>query len=273
VNQRWAMSPTQTATRKSYPSDATDAQWQLIEPFVRCDEANLGPQALIHDRREIVNAIFYQTRTGCQWRYLPHDLPDWQIVYHYFRKWGKDGTLKRMHNAFREKVRQAEGRNALPSAGVLDSQSAKATEEAETRGYDAGKKINGRKRHVLVDTIGMLLVLWVSTADVQDRDASKVIFPRAAAEFPTLKLVWADGGYQGPIAAKPATDVGIKLEIVKRSDDTKGFKVLPRRWVVERTFGWLNRERRLSKDYERTEESSEAFIYWGMTRLMVRRLA
>jgi len=260
------------SARKAYPSDLTDTQWQLIEPFVRVDIDNHGPKPVLYERREIVNAILYQTRTGCQWRYLPHDLPSWRSVFYYFQLWQKDGTLKKMHDSFREKVRIAAGRNAEPSAGVLDSQSAKSTEEAETRGYDAGKKVKGRKRHLIVDVIGLLLVVWVSTADVQDRDAAKVVFPRAAKEFSSLKLVWADGGYQGPIAAAQARAANLTLEIVKRSDDTKGFKVLPRRWVVERTFGWLNRERRLSKDYERTEESATAFIYWGMTRLMARRL-
>jgi putative transposase len=263
------------AKRKAYPSDLSDAQWEMLQPFVDVDKSKIGPNPAIHDRREIVNAILYQTRTGCQWRYLPHDLPDWQSVYHYFRLWAQNGTLKSMHDSLRELVRVAAGRQEQPTAAVLDSQSVKTTEvaAAESRGYDAGKKVKGRKRHLLVDTIGMVLMLWVSTADVQDRDSVKAMFPKAAEDFPFLKLVWVDGGYQGPIAAKAGADSGIKLEVVKRTDNLKGFKLLPRRWVVERTFGWLNRERRLSKDYERTNESSEAFVYWSMTALMVRRVA
>ena len=158
---------------------------------------------------------------------------------------------------------------------MLDSQSVKTTEEAETKGYDAGKKVKGRKRHLLVDKLGLVLLVWMSTADVQDRDAAQAVLPLAAYDYPTLQLqkTWADGAYQGQQVEKVASESGITLEVVKRSDKDKGFVVQPKRWIVERTFGWLNRERRLSKDYERKEESSEAFIHLGMTRLMLRRLA
>jgi putative transposase len=267
-----AMSPTpKVAARKRYPSDLTDAQWELVEPFVRANP--VGPQPVVHERRDVVNAIFYISRTGAPWRYLPHDMPDWQSVYHYFRLWTKDGTLKLLHEVLRGKVRQQEGRSAQPTAGILDSQSVKTALEAESRGYDAGKKVKGRKRHLLVDVLGLVLVAWITTADVQDRDAAAAVLPMAAEQFPTLQKVWADGAYEGPRVADIAQQTGIDVEIVKRTDTTPGFVVQARRWVVERTFGWLSRERRLSRDYERKEESSETFIYLGMIRLMLGRLA
>ena len=266
------MSPTAPVTpRKPYPSDLTDAQWALVEPFVRGNP--VGPQPVVHSRREVLNAILYITKTGVQWRYLPHDFPDWQSVYSYFRQWKKDGTLKFLHDALRGKVRKKAGRTQQPTAGVLDSQSVKTDVEAETRGYDANKKLKGRKRHLLVDTLGLVLVAWMSTADVQDRDATAAVLPLAAEQFPTLQKVWADAAYQGPRVAAVAAQAGLQVEIVKRSDSQPGFVVQAKRWIVERTFGWLSRERRLARDYERKEESSEAFIYLGMSRLMLGRLA
>jgi putative transposase len=256
--------------RKPYPTDLTDEQWALLEPFVRASEC--GPQQVLHSRREVVNAILYITHTGAQWRYMPHDLPDWQLVYHYFALWKKNGTLKRIHDALRGKVRKKAGRQEQPTASILDSQSVKTTEEAETRGYDGGKKVKGRKRHLLVDTLGLLLLAWVTTADVQDGSAAHAILPLAALEYPTLEKTWVDTAYQGRRVEAVAKESGIDIEVVKRSEQDKGFVLQARRWVVERTFGWLNRERRLSKDYERKEESSEAFIHLGMSRLMLRRL-
>ena len=228
---------------------------------------------MLHSRREVVNAILYITHTGAQWRYMPHDLPDWRLVYHYFDLWKKNGTLKRIHEALRGKVRKKAGCQVQPTASVLDSQSVKTTEEAEPKGYDGGKKIKGRKRHLLVDTMGLLLVAWMTTADVHDGSAAHALLPLAAQQHPTLKKTWADSAYEGPRVAAVARESGLEVEVVKRSDEKKGFVVLPKRWIVERTFGWLNRERRLSKDYERKEESAEAFIYLGMSQLMLRRLA
>lgn len=172
-------------TRKPYPSDLTDAQWALIEPFVRA--CPRGPREVLYSRGEVVNAILYIKRTGARGRYMPHDPPDWQLVYHYFDQWKKDGTWKKMNDVLRRKVRKKAGREEEPTAGILDSQSVKTTEEAETRGYDAGKKVKGRKRHLLVDTLGLLLVSWMTTADVQDRDAAQAVLPLAAREYPTLK--------------------------------------------------------------------------------------
>ncbi|MBM7115898.1 IS5 family transposase [Archangium primigenium] len=257
--------------RQRYPTDLTDEQWALIEPFVRA--SHCGPQEVLHPRREVVNAILYIKRTGAQWRYMPHDLPDWQLVYHYFAKWKKDGTWKKLNDELRRKVRKKEGHAEEPTAGILDSQSVKTMQEAETKGYDAGKKIKGRKRHLLVDTLGLLLVAWMTTGDVQDRDATPAVLPLAAQQYPTLKKVWVDGGYTGPKVQAVAQESGIDVEVVKRSDQAKGFVLLPKRWIGERTFGWLNRQRRLSKDYERQESSSEAFIQLGMIDLMLRRLA
>ncbi len=220
-----------------------------------------------------MNAILYITHTGAQWRYMPHDLPDWQLVYHYFDLWKKDGTLKRIHDTLCKKVRKKAGHKEDPTASMLDSQSVKTTEEAETKGYDAGKKVKGRKRHLMVNTLGLVLLVWMSTADVQDRDAALAVLLLAAHDYPTLQKTWADRAYQGQQVEKVAWESGISLEVVKRSDQDKGFVVQAKRWIVERTFSWLNRERRLSKDYERKEESSQAFIHLGMTRLMLRRLA
>jgi putative transposase len=259
--------------RLAYPSDLTDEQWKLIAPFVRVDEAKLGPQQVLHSRQEVVNAILYRTRTGCQWRYLPHDLPDWQIVFHYFQLWTRNGTLKRLHDSLRDAVRAKAGKRAEPTAAVLDSQSVKSAEEANERGYDAGKKVKGRKRHLLVDTLGLILVICISTADIQDRDAAVQILPHAATEFPTLELIWADGGYQGPRVANAAKAAGVSVEVVKRSDKQKGFVVVPKRWIVERTNAWISRDRVLAKDYERTGESAEALIQVSMIRHMVKRLA
>ena len=267
-----AMSPTPPAAdRQHYPSDLTDAQWELVERFVRGNP--VGPQPVVHSRREVLNAILYVSRTGVQWRYLPHDFPDWQSVYSYFRQWKQDGTLKLIHDALRGKVRKKAGRSPQPTAGILDSQSVKTDVQAETRGYDANKKVKGRKRHLLVDMLGLVLVAWISSADVPDRAGAAAVLPLAAEQFPTLQKVWADAAYAGPIVEHIAEQSGVHVEVAKRSDSQPGFVVQPKRWIVERTFGWLSRERRLARDYERKEESCEAFVYLGMIRLMLGRLA
>ena len=256
--------------RRSYSTDLHDAEWHILAPFVLTPRTRGRPREM--ELREVLNAIFYILRTGSQWRLLPHDFPNWQTVYYYFRQWRKDGRWVRMNDALRRAVRRAASRNAEPSAAILDSQTAKTTEQGGERGYDAGKKINGRKRHILVDTLGLLLMVVVHAANVQDYDGAKFVLNKVRFRLPRLKLIWADSIYTHGVDWV-RTQCRWVLEIVKRPAGIKGFQVLPRRWVVERTFGWLGRNRRLSKDYERLPESSETWVYAGMTRLMVRRLA
>ncbi len=261
----------QNNTRKSYPSDLTDAEWQKIEPLIPKPKSNRGRKRK-HPIREILNAIFYIVRAGCAWRMLPHDLPPWKTVYHYFRLWRKDGTWEHINAALRTELREAAGRNPQPGAAILDSQSVKTTSTKGVRGYDTGKKVKGRKRHILVDTLGLLLMIVVHTADIQDRDGAKLVLEKTRPLFPRLRLVWADGGYAGQLIDWVMAVCNWVLEIVKRDPGLKGFQVLPRRWVVERTFGWLTPYRRLSKDYEVLTETSEAMVYVAMTRVMLRRL-
>ena len=222
----------QNTTRKPYPSDLSDAEWQKIEPLIPKPRTNRGRKRK-HPIREILNAIFYLLRA---------------------------------------ELRQADGREPEPSAAILDTQSVKTTSVKGVRGYDAGKKVKGRKRHILVDTLGLLLLVIVHAADIQDRDGAKLVLGKAKQLFSRLRLIWADGIYAGKLVDWVKETCGWILEIVKRDPNAKGFQVLPRRWVVERTFGWLNHYRRLSKDYEVLPETSEAMIYAAMVHIMVRRL-
>lgn len=266
---------TTTRTRR-YPSDTTDAQWALIDPLLP-DPAWLaghGGRREVHCRRVIVDAIFYLVDNGIKWRALPVDFPAWSTVYNYFAAWEAAGVTQQMLDSLRERVRLREGRTAEPSAAIIDSQSVKAAETvgAGSRGYDAGKKINGRKRHIAVDTLGLLLCVLVTAASVQDRDGARPLLSMLAASCGRVRLLWADGGYAGKLLDWALTTVKLTVTIVKRSDDAVGFQVLPRRWVVERTLGWITGHRRCVRDYERLPQHHEGMVRWTMIRITSRRL-
>lgn len=254
-----------------YTSDLTDEQWKKIEHLFERRSKTGRPRD--YSYREILNGVFYLIRTGCQWRNLPKDLPPWSIVYTYYRNWILTGFWKKLHDSLRQKLRLAQGRKAKPSAAILDSQTVKSTECNETRGYDAGKKINGAKRHLVVDTLGLVLLVTVTTANIQDRDAAKDVLKALFSTFASIQLVWADSGYAGQLVDWVRQQFRKCLDIVKPVPGTKGFHVQRKRWIVERTFGWLGRWRRLSKNYERKTDTAEALVYISMTHLMLRRLA
>jgi transposase len=259
--------------RARYPSDVTAKQWLLIEPLL--PPPNTGGRPEKHPRREIVNAIFYVLRTGCAWRQLPHDLPPWQTVYWYFKRWRDDGTVGRLHDALRDRLRDACARDPMASAAIIDAQSVKGADTVgrDSRGYDAGKKVNGRKRHVVVDTLGLLLVVLVTAAHVQDRDGGRRLLARLRFAMPSVATVFADGGYAGRLVAYASQALRVTVELVRKPADQRGFAVLPRRWVVERTLAWIVRCRRLDHDYERRTDTAEAMTQWAMIGIMTRRLA
>ncbi len=234
-----------------------------------------GGRPAKHPRRRVVEAILYVNRTGCSWRQLPHDFPPWDTVYWYFQRWAADGTTDRIHDALRDRVRDADGRDPMASAGIVDSQSVKGADTVgrDSRGYDAGKKINGRTRHIVTDTLGLLLVVMVTAASVQDRDGGRLVLNRAKMTMPSIVLVWADGGYAGTLLAFAQHHLRVAVQIIKRTDKKPAFEVLPRRWVIERTNSWLMRTRRLARDYERRPEHAEAMVKWTMIGLMTRRSA
>jgi putative transposase len=264
---------------KRYPSDVTRTQWKRLQPLLPPAKPGGRPRAV--DLREILNGIFYIARGGCAWRMMPKDLPIWSTCYDYFRKWRNDGTWSKIHDALRTQVRHHHQRKKSPSMGIIDSQSVKTTEQGGPHGIDAHKKVNGRKRHLVVDTLGMVMAAVVHSAGIQDRDGAKLVLQQLVGRFPRLKKIVADAIYNGGIAAWAQEIGGWIFELVLRpareeqegpQKEGRKFKVLKWRWIVERTFAWLGRYRRLSKDYERTEESSASWIYIAMTHLMLRRL-
>jgi putative transposase len=254
-----------------YPTDLTDSQWDIIQELIPKAKSGGRPRSL--DMRQVINAILYVTVGGIQWRMLPKEYPKWQSVYSYLRIWRKEGIWRRLHDTLRAMVRRKTGRHKHATAGCADSQSVKTTAIAGIRGYDSGKQVKGRKRHLLVDTLGLLLAVVVTAASVQDRDGAKLLFQRLGGACKKLRLVWVDGGYRGQLLDWVLVHCHFRLQLVLRADAKKGFLLLPRRWVVERTFSWLNHHRRLSKDYEQLVDTSEIFIYIVMIRLMLRRLA
>jgi putative transposase len=250
----------------------TDNQWQVIKPLLPLEQEGPG-RPIELDMRQTVNAIFYIVRTGCQWENLPKDYPNYNSVYYHYRKWCKDGTWQQVNTVLRKMDRQRQGRNADPTAGVIDTQSVKTTEAGGERGYDAGKKINGRKRHIVVDTVGNLLEVVVHAAGIQDYHGAKLVLLKLIETVSTLKKIWADGIYKkGGLVDWVRETIDIALDVVERPPDQVGFQVLPRRWVVERTFAWLGRYRRLSKDYERCTKSSEGVIYIASIHTLLRRV-
>ena len=274
----WAgsTSPASWQRRRRYPSDTTDTEWALIEPLLpppACTQASGGrPEA--HPRREVVDAIRYLVHNGCVWRALPADFPPWRTVYGWFARWAADGTMDRVHDTLREQVRVADGRNPQPSAAIIDSQSVRAadTVSRRSRGFDAAKKVNGRKRHLAVDTLGLLLVVLITAASVQDRDGARPLLWRLRCAHRRVRLVWADAGYAGRLVAWAALTLGLRVEIVRRRL-AHAFRVLPRRWLVERTFAWISRHRRTVRDYERLPDHHQAMVTWAMITVMTRRLA
>jgi putative transposase len=285
---------------RRYPTDLSDDEWRLLEPYLPAPKWRGRPR--LHSTREILNAVFYVLKSGCQWRMLPCEFPPWKTVFHYFRRWRLDGTWERLNRKIRERLRVRLGRDPQPSAGIVDSQSAKTTGVGgEQRGFDGGKQVRGRKRHILLDTEGMVIEARVHSAKVPDQDGIRRLLEPARSRLGRLSYLWVDAGYRGRGKEWVEQALGVEVEVVNRSPKPPpekvlrvwarewfkeghemdlrklptrpGFENLPRRWVAERTFAWISHNRRMARDYERLCSTSEAFVHAAMTRLMVRRLA
>lgn len=263
-----------TKPRQVYPTDLNDIEWAQIVQYLPEKSVRGAPRQV--PWREILNGIFYVVKNGCGWRSLPHDLPNWKTVYHYFRKFRLCGLWETINQKIREAVRQKADRDPQASAMIVDSQTAKSAEGGEQRGFDGGKKMSGRKRNLIVDTLGLLVLAKVTAANVQDVHAGKQIFQELVARphlLTRLQTIFADGGYRGELVEWVNENLHAVLSIVLKEEGQKGFQVLPKRWVIERTNAWVSRNRRLARDYERSVGSSEAFIYIAMIRLGLRRLS
>lgn len=267
------------ATRRCsvYPSSTSDAQWALLEPLLPPpgNTGGKGGRAEKHPRRLVLDAIFYVVCGGITWRAIPREFPPAMTVYDIFRRWVKTGAWQRIHDTLRDQVRVRAGRNATPTAAVIDSQSLRAADTVprSSRGWDNGKKVAGRKRHVAVDCLGLVLAVIITAASVQDRDAAHPLLATLRERFSTISLVWADGGYAGRLVTWAAKTLRLAVTVVKRTEDMTGFVVLPRRWVVERTFAWISKYRRCVRDYETLPTHHEAMVYLAMIIMMSRRLA
>jgi transposase len=262
--------------RRAYRTDLSDARWALIEPMLlvwRAGRAGLGIAKIQHDLREIVNAILYVNRTGIAWEYLPHDFPPYKTVYGYFAAWEKEGVTEAIHEVLRGRVRRAAGRTEEPSAAILDSQTVKTSGNVPeaTQGIDAGKRIKGRKRHVATDVLGLLLVVLVTAASVQDTVAGRRVVQELAAARQAVVTAWVDSGYKQSVIDRGA-EYNISVQVVTKDPQQRGFKPQRKRWAVERTFGWLMLHRRLARDYETLPARSRTMIYWAMIDNMSRRL-
>jgi transposase len=262
---------------RRYPSDLSDAEWAVLRPQaeeVMAEIRRASGRPMVHDLRAMVDAVGYVVRNGIEWRALPVDFPPWEAVYAFFQRWSERGLPQRLVDRLRGRLRAALGRDEQPSAAIVDSESVKGADTvgSGSRGFDSGKKINGRKRHIAVDVEGFLLAVVVTAASVGDRMGAKLLVIALLNTCTRLKLIWADSGYDGsPLARWVRTVANITVEVIKRTE-LHVFKVVPRRWVVERTFGWLMRYRRLCRDYERRPEHHEAMVYWATVMIMTRRL-